>query len=344
MRNSVNIKDLLDRIAPSPLILDGAMGTELELRGAKVANKLWGGICYFDSPQMVEDIHLEYLESGADILITNSYQLSTWAMLESGNTKTQEECIEVFKGTIKLAKNAKDRFLSKTKVGNRPIEPLISGSVGPYGAYLANGAEFTGEYGTVSEQRIRDYHYDRLKVQLESADLDLVAMETIPHLPEIKILVAQFDEMVKELKIEGASYFLSLSVRDSSHLADGTDLAEVVEFLDSSEHLWADYLVAFGVNCCDLMVADEALEYIKASIAKSKHLKNMSLIAYPNSGEIYDGITKLWTQGETVKSGKSLSLFAQAWVKHGARFIGGCCRTRPEDIKKTYEVVSKLYR
>ena len=103
------------------------------------------------------------------------------------------------------------------------------------------------------------------------------------------------------------------------HISDGTSLEEVVEVLNTS-----DQVVAIGVNCSPPGLATEALQNLA-------RLTKKPLVVYPNSGEVYDASNKTWNhEGNRMAKIEEL---APRWYELGARLIGGCCRTTPEDIQ-----------
>lgn len=193
---------------------------------------------------------------------------------------------------------------------------LIAGSVGPYGAYLADGSEYRGDY-SLSRSEFMEFHRPRIAALVE-AGVDLLAVETLPSVSETGALVA----LVEEFDVE--SWF-SFTLRDGRHISDGTPLADVARLCSTQPRV-----VAIGVNCVPLDLVSPALEALHK-------VTSTPLIAYPNSGESYDALTKTWTPGPAVRGADgrqpaSIAEGAGIWQKLGARLIGGCCRTTPQDI------------
>lgn len=141
-------KDYLEN--KSPLILHGALGTEMESLGYDISGKLWSAKYLLEKPEVIQKIHETYVAAGADLITTSSYQATLPGLIDVGlNEKEAEQIIAL---TVQLAKNARDKVwatLDDSEKANRPY-PLISGDVGPYAAYLANGSEYTGDYGQIT--------------------------------------------------------------------------------------------------------------------------------------------------------------------------------------------------
>lgn len=161
------------------VILHGALGTELEFRGYDVSGKLWSAKYLLENPQYIKDIHKDYVRAGADLVTTSTYQATFEGLAEVG--LSQAEAADLIRLTVDLAKEARDEVwaeLSETEKTQRTY-PLISGDVGPYAAYLANGAEYTGDYGNISLSELKDFHRRRIELLLEQGS-ELLALETIP--------------------------------------------------------------------------------------------------------------------------------------------------------------------
>ncbi|WP_368490587.1 homocysteine S-methyltransferase [Clostridium sp. BJN0013] len=296
------------------IILDGALATELERRGCNINDSLWSAKILGENPKIIEDVHYDYFMSGADCAITSSYQATICGFMEKGFK--EDEAIELIKLSVKVAKRARDRFWKNpSNRMNRP-KPLIAGSIGPYGAYLADGSEYIGHYN-IGEKELIEFHRPRMKLLLEEG-VDILACETIPSLVEAKAIL----KLLKEFPSVYA--WISFSAKDQLNISDGTPIAECARYLDSY-----DKVAALGVNCTPPKYIDSLIEQILKNSTKP-------IVVYPNSGEEYDSITRTW-YGDS--SSETFSCSAKSWFDKGARLIGGCCRTNPEDIKLTCKVL-----
>ncbi len=183
-------KDLLEK--QDIIILDGALGTELERQGYDVSGRLWSAKCLLENPQIIKDLHEDYVRAGSDIITTSSYQASVSAFIKEG--LSLDKAHELFKETVFLAQAAVKNVwqgLSLDEQKQRSY-PLIAGSVGPYAAYLADGSEYTGAYH-LSEEEFKDFHRPRIQALLD-AGCDLLALETIPNGAETEALVHLLSE------------------------------------------------------------------------------------------------------------------------------------------------------
>lgn len=295
----------------SIMILDGALATELEKHGCDLNDPLWSARVLLENPEVIYQVHLDYFRAGADCAITASYQATIEGFRKRG--LNEKEAVELIKHTVVLAKKARDDFWQEEWRGYRP-KPLVAASVGPYGAYLADGSEYVGNYG-VTDEALADFHRPRMAALIE-AGADLLAFETIPSLQEAKVL----DALVKEFP--GTYAWLSFSLKNEKAISDGTLLKECASAFENSKQI-----AAIGINCAPLAVVTEAVNALKANTQKP-------IIVYPNSGESYDPETKTW-HGQGACNGFDVK--SVEWYESGARIIGGCCRTAPRHIQEISE-------
>ena len=289
------------------LVLDGGLASELAARGHDLGDALWSARCLLDAPDAIRDVHRDYLEAGADVVISASYQASFEGLRGHGLSDADAE--RVLRRSVEIAREACDGFwdVPENRRGRRP--PRVAASVGPYGAFRADGSEFTGDYD-LDAQGLLDFHARRFAV-LADTGADLLACETIPSRTEARVLADLVDAA------PGVQAWISFSCRDGRHLADGSDLADVVAEIDG-----ADGLVAIGVNCVPPERVDELLRTIASATRKP-------LVAYPNLGETWDAERRDW-----IPRPESFDFAAAArrWQDAGARLLGGCCRTGPREI------------
>ena len=291
------------------LILDGALATELERRGCNLRDPLWSAKILLESPELIRQIHQDYFQAGADCAITASYQATVEGFMRRGVTR--ETALKLIQRSVQLAIEARDAFWQDevNRVG-RP-RPLVAASVGPYGAFLADGSEYRGDYG-LSETGLMDFHRPRLAALLEAGP-DLLACETLPCFTEAKALVRLIAEFPE------AYAWISFSARDEMHICHGERLADCAAWLDEIPHV-----VAVGVNCT-------APRYIPALIGAVRMNTRKPVVVYPNSGETYDIERRTWNGPAT---NVAFAAEAQRWYASGARLIGGCCQTAPAHIRE----------
>jgi homocysteine S-methyltransferase len=194
----------------------------------------------------------------------------------------------------------------------------VAASVGPYGAHLADGSEYRGDYG-VTDRELRDFHRERWHL-FAAGPADLLACETIPSIREVSVLLA----LLRETPDRQA--WISVSCRDAAHLSDGTPLGEVAQLCDAVPNL-----AALGVNCT-------RPEFVEPILREFGRHTRKPLLSYPNAGEDYRVESRSW-----VGPGSTLDLVTAApeWVPVGARGIGGCCRVGPARIRALRNAVSR---
>lgn len=286
------------------LILDGALATELEARGCNLADTLWSAKVLMENPELIYQVHYDYFAAGANVAITASYQATPLGFAARGLDSGQASAL--IRQSVTLALRARDDYRAASG-SQAPL--LVAGSVGPYGAYLANGAEYRGDYALPAAE-MKDFHRPRVAALLE-AGVDLLACETLPSFGEIQALISLLAEFPH------SSAWFSFTLRDAQHLSDGTPLSKVAEVING-----APQVVAVGLNCVALESVTPALQTLQA-------LTDKPLLVYPNSGEQYDAVSKSW---HSAPSGCTLHDKFPEWQQAGARLIGGCCRTTPQDI------------
>lgn len=297
------------------LVVDGALATELEQRGADLRDPLWSARVLVEQPELIRQVHLDYFRAGADVATTASYQASFEGFAARGIGHDEAE--RLMRLSVQLALDAREQFLREAG-GLAPgrQRPLVAASVGPYGAMRADGSEYRGNYG-LDEAALMDFHRPRLRV-LANAGADLLACETIPCLAEARALARLLQEL------PGSCAWISFSCRDSGHNSQGEPWGDCVQALDGFEQV-----AAIGVNCT-------APRHIAALVATARVHTTKPVIVYPNRGEQYDAQTKQW-QAEPGCEPSPFAQQAMAWAHAGARLIGGCCRTTPEDIRALRE-------
>ncbi|AJY74372.1 homocysteine S-methyltransferase [Paenibacillus beijingensis] len=289
------------------IILDGAMATELEGRGCNLNDSLWSAGILLENPELIRQVHLDYFAAGADCAITASYQATVEGYAARGLGK--DEAIRLIQKSVRVAVQARDEFweLPDNRF-NRP-KPLVAASVGPYGAFLADGSEYRGDY-RLNESELMNFHRLRMKALID-AGADIFACETIPSFTEAKAIVKLLEEFPDTYA------WISFSAKDERHISDGTPIAECAQWLDQQRQV-----AAIGINCSPTHIITPLIQEIRKHTAKP-------IVVYPNSGEHYDPVTKTWSGAS---SEKDYGEYAYEWYGHGARLIGGCCRTSPEDI------------
>jgi homocysteine S-methyltransferase len=310
------LQPFLDRAGV--VILDGALATELERRGANLGDALWSARLLLDDPDLIRQVHHDYFDAGADVATTASYQASLPELQRRGLTMQQAE--DVLRLSVRLAQEAREQFWQSTPPSGRP-RPLVAASIGCFGASLHDGSEYRGDYG-LSAGQLMDWHRPRLEI-LATSGADLLACETIPCLEEAEALVRLLDVAA------GVPAWISFSCRDARHLCHGETFAQAVALAAGSPRV-----LAVGVNCT-------APRHVRELLESAAGLTTKPLLAYPNIGEGWDPRGRTWQSGpEVVDWGEA----ARQWHKASARLIGGCCRTTPETIRQIRRGVGQAFQ
>jgi len=298
MMDAVTPRTLGEALTGGPVVLDGGVATELERRGHDLSGALWSARLLRDDPAAIEAVHAAYAGAGAQVVTTASYQATfegfARAGLDAGTTE------RLLRSSVELARRGAP-------------DAWVAGSVGPFGALLADGSEYTGGYATdLGVAGLRRFHRRRMQV-LAEAGVDVLACETVPAAAEAEALVAEAQSL-------GVPIWLSLTtvVDDDGVLRTrrGEPAADVFAMAAG-----VDEVLAVGVNCTDPSGVPAAVTTAAAS--------GKPVVVYPNSGEGWDASGRRWT-GEVMRATDDVP----RWVAAGARLVGGCCRIGPDQIRE----------
>jgi homocysteine S-methyltransferase len=239
----------LEAIAQRPLLLDGGLSTWLGVKNYDLSDELWSARLLLHAPAAIVEAHGDFIRAGADVITTASYQATEAGFAKRGIGRRE------FRGllhrSVALAREAIDRAEQTRTV-------YVAASVGPYGAMLADGSEYRGNYGLTVRELVR-FHRDRLLV-LAEAEPDVLALETVPDVREAEALLTALAGV-------GLPAWLSYSIRGEQTCA-GQPLEEAFA-------LTADLV---GVNCC----APRDVPHAVALAANT----GRPVVAYPNKGPI----------------------------------------------------------
>ena len=297
-------EDLRETIATRPVVLDGGLATLLERHGHDLSSDLWSARLLRDDPRAIERAHREFFASGAEVATTASYQVSFEGFGAEGADRSEVE--RLLRRSVELAAAARDAVAP---------DGWVAASVGPYGAVLADGSEYRGDYD-LDVVGLRAFHRPRLDVLASTVGTraDVLAVETIPCLAEVEAVLAELDGT-------GVPAWLSLSAADGRTRA-GEPLEEAFAMAaDVAE------VVAVGVNCT---TPDDARSAVAMAGAHGP------AVVYPNSGQSWNAEERSW-EGRSAFEPDDVA----AWVSAGARLVGGCCRVGPEDISALAHVLAR---
>jgi homocysteine S-methyltransferase len=296
------------------LLLDGGLATTLEAVGHSLQDDLWSARLLLEDPQAIRQVHEVFLHAGADCILTASYQASLAGFRKRG--LSEAAAAEVLRISVRLGQQARSAVLQARQASARSAAlwpgpaPLVAASVGPYGAALADGSEYHGDYG-VTSATLRDFHESRWQI-LAASGADLLACETIPSHQEVQVLLEMF-------RATPSVYgWISVTCRDGAALRDGSALRDVFAAVDG-----IDNLVAVAVNCT-------APRFIASCIREMRRVTAKPILVYPNAGERYDARRRTWVADDATPDWSQL---ARQWRALGAQGIGGCCRVGPDAIR-----------
>jgi homocysteine S-methyltransferase len=298
------VTTLAEALDVGPVVLDGGLATQLEVQGHNLDSELWSAQLLHDDPDAIIQAHAAYFAAGAQVATTASYQASIDGLVRAGGNPAEAQ--EMIKRSVRLAEQARASY-------EDDHDRWIAGSVGPYGAALADGSEYRGDYD-VSVAELRVWHRPRIQL-LAEAGVDILALETIPCLAEVEALLAEVDG-------SGQACWLSITCAGDRTRA-GEPAYEAFSLARD-----VDEVVAIGVNCID-----PADAYALVGIAHQAAGK--PVVIYPNSGERWDAAARAWSGPPTFKANE-----VPAWIDGGARLVGGCCRVGPTQIKAIRDLVA----
>ena len=219
-------------ISECPLILDGAMGTELLRMGVELPLPLWSAVANETCSDMVYKIHHEYVNAGANVLTTNSFRTTPYAYKKAGFSR--RDALLRSEKNLKKAVSIAKKALSGTQLiagGIAPIEDCYSPEIYPGDTQLKKSMESV----------IKWFH---------ETEVDIILFETMGNAHEISRIIFSINNC--DLPV-----WLSLILKDKNHLLDGTPLYELLETLSSSK---VEMLL---LNCNTIQLTLEAISTIK---------------------------------------------------------------------------------
>ena len=298
IKEKINRKELI--------ILDGGVGTELQKRGIEM-DESWCGSASLNT-EILKQVHLDYIEAGAEIITANTYASSRLMLNSAGLGENFEEINEK---AINSAKSA------RREVENEDI--LIAGSLS-HRLPIADGAAQSDPNNNISDEKLKE-NCEEMAEFLRNQGCDLIVLEMMYHPKRMR---AVFDAAKKTKKPIWAGF----SVRRSKK-------GEVVSFTEEADipfteilEIIKDYkLEAAGIMHSAVDVISDAVEILKS-------FYDGPIMAYPDSG---GWVSPNWDFDKIIKPDALLSA-AKGWSEQGVQIIGGCCGLSPEHIK----AISKL--
>lgn len=332
---------LKEALSKNRLVLDGAMGTELEAcipKDSKIQPRkhpLWSGLVLLNEPNLIKNVHYNYLEQAdVDALISSTYQIS-YPSLKEHTDLDDEQIRGIWKKSIDVVEDAILQYRSKNSNSKKKI--YIIGSIGPYATYLADGSEYTGDYKNASDSDIELYHQPLLEYFLGDDRVDTIGFETIPSFQEVKVVLKLLSHLFAEQE-KRKYYYISFNF-DEATITDGTPTEVVISYIDSFLDKYPflrKYMVGLGLNCIDYHKIGSIVAKINDS-QTSAQKPLFPLIVYPNFTIKYVPEEDDYRAYKDIEKWKEL---VSEWVTiPNVRMIGGCCSTSPKEIKEVRRII-----
>jgi len=277
-----------------PLILDGAMGTELCRRGISIELPLWSAGVLLENPEIVKKIHMDYIKAGADIITTNTFRTNSRTFLKAGFTK--KDAFSATKMSASIARSAINTLNPDRKI-------WIAGSISPLEDCYQ--PELSPDYETALIEHRENAMW------LAEAGVDFILIETMNTLHEA--LAASRTSLETKLPV-----ITSFILDTNGNIFDGSDL-----FIAYTE-LKNLGIQGFSINCTHHSIISQVIDNYLTKIT-------LPVAAYANSG-IYD--KEFGWKDDPDFTPDSYANIAHAWISKGVKIVGGCCGTTPEHIKK----------
>lgn len=281
----------------------------------KLHPELWSsGVLLSEGGDLaIRNLHKAYIDAGADIITAVTYQSSIPALKKTG--LSEQESFRAITRPVEIAKEEALKVSSNRKV-------YVAAGLGPYGAYLSNGEEYTGDYGdSATYDVLKEFWVPRVQAVM-AAQPDILLFETIPNITEITVILNEIAPLANRKRIP---VWMSLSLHIPSGpdigLADRTSILQLAKVLDAPNQ---GKLQMIGANCFDVRAVPRVISALQCT--------KLPILVYPNSGEVYNGIDKSWHTLHDTELPSELWQPAK-WVARGASVVGGCCRTTPEIIR-----------
>lgn len=330
------------------LLLDGGLGTTLEDEyGIRFDSNtpLWSSHLLVADPDTLEKAQQKFVDAGADILLTPTYQASYEGFVR---TTIDGESIDFFEEICQYLDLGVD--ISRHAFNNR--KGLVALSLGAYGATMIPSQEFSGRYGSMNEQSLEDWHCERIAMFWASYDkVDLVAYETIPRLDELRAvrIAANVNRHGNVYK----PYWVScVFPNQDKKLPDGSTIREIMQVL-FEEKQWQDGVPmrkpwAVGINCTKVQKLAGLIDEFEA-VASDMAVELPRLVIYPNgaNGQVYDSQTQQWVgdvsdEGEWVEEIWQIVKEVRSRRKWSGIVVGGCCKTTAKDIAALRQRIDAL--
>jgi 5-methyltetrahydrofolate--homocysteine methyltransferase len=329
------MKDIHTLLKERILVIDGAMGTmiqrhklnEADYRGTKFADwpsdvKGNNDLLCLTQPEIIKNIHLQYMEAGADIIETNTFNAQAVSMADY-NMSMHAYAINL--AAAKCAKDAVIEFHAKHPEKANEGGPYVAGAIGPMNKTLSLSPDVNNPgFRSISFDEVAEAYYDQVKALVEGG-VDLLLIETIFDTLNAKAAIYAVKKFFRDHKMKELPLMISGTITDASGRTLSGQTLEA--FYTSVEHANP---ISIGLNCA--LGADQ----MRSHIEELSQIASCYTSAYPNAGLPN-------AMGEYDEEPSETAAFIEDWAKRGfVNIVGGCCGTTPDHIQHIAEHVKKL--
>lgn len=293
-----------------PLLLDGAMGQEIVNRGGKSGYGEWAVAALYEHPDIVKDIHSDYLQSGADVITTNTYS-TTRTRLRHNDMENR------FEDLVKLAGSLALEAVERTT--NKRSDVQIAAGIGPLEASYIS--DFTLDFDQMVEQ------FDEL-MSLLASYVDIYLGETFSTIVEARAFLTAAQNHDKQAWVAW-----TLEDHGSDRLRSDETLHEAINTIKPFEP------DAILLNCCTPNSIDKGIKHLQQSGLVFGGYAN-GFVEIPTSWHPTGGVGKQLTTREDLTPEK-YGTFVSRWIAHGATIVGGCCDIGPAHIARLRQAIDK---
>ena len=295
------------------IIIDGAMGTEMQLRGVPMSFEVWSAAALLSHPQIVRDIHVDYIRAGAEIQIAATYNTAPHVINPSSLDTTSRELTTA--------------ALRLVREGIHIVEPARP-------VWIAGSISTTVESRRremLDIQMLRDSYTEHAE-NLAEQGCDLLMLEMmLTH--EFAIDLEFQAEIVAIARRTGLPVWAGIAVKMAEtgelHLQDGAE--------DTGDALrkGIEALLAEGVDVAGIMHSE--VEATQPALDLLEHYWSGPVAVYPNSGSY----TRPYWHFDSVIAPETFAAGARQWAQRGVRAIGGCCGIGPKHIRELSKALGR---
>lgn len=289
---------------PAPLLLDGATGTELNRRAVDTTLPLWSAQALLDAPQVLRQIHADYLRAGAEILTANTFRTHRRSLAKGG---LGERARELTRQAVEIAR-------SSLRARTVPLDParhkprFIAGSQAPLEDCYS--PELTPPQDDCEREHAEMAHH------LAEAGVDLILVETMPTIREAVAAT-------RAARATGKPVLTSFVCNTAGRLFSGETVTAAVEAVAPLG------VAGLLINCTPSTTILQSFDELHAAVQAQPAAVPLITGLYANIGHTND--VDGWTSTAEV-SPLEYAQLAAVWIKRGAKLVGGCCGTTPAHI------------